>query len=231
MIDYIGNELELFQHAKHWKGYFSSYIKKYIKGDILEVGAGFGVNTRYLVNDSVSSWTFIEPDAHLADRIIEYTTELKILKKVIVGTLQNLECELYDTIIYIDVLEHIEASKAEIELIKKHLKPDGHLIILVPAYQYLFSEFDKSIGHFRRYNKQLLRSEVNSILKEKRLFYLDSCGVMASVANKLFLKKSAINLGQVKFWDRVLVNFSKISDQIVFKSFGKSLIGVYQNKN
>lgn len=230
MIDYIGNELELFQHAINWKTYFSSNLHKFITGDTLEVGAGFGVNTKYLLTPQATSWTFVEPDGSLAEKIPVNTSEITIPKKVIVGTIDTIENQLFDTIIYIDVLEHIEQSVEEIEKIKKILRPGGHLIILVPAFQFLFNEFDARIGHFRRYDKPLLRSEINGILLEKKLFYLDSCGLMASLANKLFLKKSAINVGQVKFWDRFLVRCSKISDVIFLRQFGKSLIGIYEKQ-
>jgi SAM-dependent methyltransferase len=231
MIDYIGTELELFKHAVNWKNYFSSSFREYIKGDVLEVGAGFGVNTSYLVTPACTSWTFVEPDSKLAGKIEDYTAGVTIPKKVIVGTTENVTSGTFDTIIYIDVLEHIERSVEEIQKAKDLLKPGGHLIILVPAFQFLFNEFDTQLGHFRRYDKPLLRSEIKSRLTEKKLYYLDSCGLCASIANKLFLKKSNINLSQVKFWDNVLVRISKISDIITFRSFGKSLIGVYEKTN
>ncbi len=231
MIDYIGNELELFQHAVNWKKYFSSKIKPYIKGDILEVGAGFGANTKYLLTSNSNSWTFVEPDSILASQISEQTSGINISKEIIVGTIDSLvEDKKFDTIIYIDVLEHIKESVEEIEKIKSHLKTGGHLIILVPAFQFLFNEFDARIGHFRRYDKPLLRIEINYRLVEKKLFYLDSCGFLASLANKLILKKSAINVGQVKFWDRFLIRCSYLSDFMFLRKFGKSLIGIYQKK-
>ncbi len=230
MIDYVGNELELFQFAVNWKTYFSSSFKKYIKGDVLEVGAGFGVNTKYLITPKTTSWTFIEPDAKLAGKISEYTANLNIPKEIIVGTMENISTRKFDTIIYIDVLEHIEQSKEEIRKIKERLNTGGHLIILVPAFQFLYNEFDAKLGHFRRYNKPLLRSEVNPVLSEIKMYYLDSCGLLASLVNKVFLKKAEINLAQVNLWDKVLIRFSKISDIFFFKSFGKSLIGIFEKR-
>ena len=228
MSDYIGNELELFKHAVNWKNYFSSSFRSYVQGKTLEVGAGIGINTEYLFSNRATSWTFVEPDGILAEKIVSNTAAISIPKNIVVGTIDCVLGETFDTIIYIDVLEHIEKSKEEIIKIKKMLNPGGHLIILVPAYQYLYNEFDARIGHFRRYNKSILRGEINFILKEKELFYLDSCGVLASLANKLILKKSEINVAQVKFWDRFLVNASRLFDILFFRKFGKSLIGVYQ---
>ena len=109
-------------------------------------------------------------------------------------------------------MEHIEDSKGEFKRIQNHLKPGGHLIILVPAYQRLYSEFDKAIGHFRRYNKVCFRDEILGVEKlwlRRNFFYLDSLGVIASFVNKWFLKQSAPSIKQVKFWDRTIVSIEQ----------------------
>ena len=229
MIDYVGNELELFRHAHNWKTYYSNEISKYIKGDVLEVGAGFGANSKYLCNHNTKSWTFIEPDSNLSSKISDSTINFGVPKKIITGTIYNLSDETFDSIIYIDVLEHIEKSKDEIQRLKLHLRDTGHLIILVPAFQFMYSEFDLRLGHFRRYNKALLMDEVGTVFIKEKLFYLDSCGFIASLFNKIFLKQPEISLKQVLFWDKVLIQISKVIDIIFFRNFGKSLIGIFKN--
>jgi len=228
MDEYIGKELELFQYATNWKAYFSSTIRQYIKGDVLEVGAGLGANTRFLVTSAATSWTFIEPDIELAGKIDGNTSELTILKRTVTGTIKAIESEKFDTVIYIDVLEHIDESKAEIRKINNLLVKGGHLIILVPAFQFLFNDFDSQIGHFRRYNKTLLRHEVDLKLTEKKLFYLDSFGFFASLTSKFFIKQAMITSFQVKFWDNYLIRLSKIADRIFCRQFGKSLVGIFE---
>lgn len=232
-LDYVGNELDLFKNATVWKSYFSSKIKPFIKGDVLEVGAGMGVNTQYLSanNETILSWCLLEPDSDLVARIPEQLTNIKVPQTMVVnGILSDIKDKTFDTIIYIDVLEHIEHSKEEILLAKKHLNPDGHLIILVPAYNFLYNAFDKGIGHFRRYDKSMLLKEINGELSTTRLFYLDSLGFFASLANKYFLKKDMPSKQNVQFWDKTLVPISKFSDSFVFKTFGKSLIGIFKNE-
>jgi SAM-dependent methyltransferase len=229
-IEYIGKELDYFKEAINWKNYFSDKIIKYIKGDVLEVGAGIGINTNFFTknNKRLSSITCLEPDKKLCEKIITNNhNNLHKINEIITGTIEDID-KKYDTIIYIDVLEHIEKSKKEIELIKCRLKKDGCLIILVPAYNYLFSEFDKNIGHFRRYNKAMLNEEIDNQLELKKIFYLDSMGFFASLVNKIFLKKSTLSINNIKFWDNFLIKISKISDKLFFHQFGKSLIGVYQ---
>jgi hypothetical protein len=107
------------------------------------------------------------------------------------------------------------------------LKKNGKLIILSPAYRWLYSEFDKSIGHFRRYDKKQLLSIKPNSLKTKSIFYLDSFGVLASLGNKLILKKNLPNSNQIRFWDTFLVPISIISDSIFRFKFGKSVVAIF----
>ena len=229
--NYIGNELEIFKEAINWKNYWLNSVKKYINGDVLEVGAGIGVNTNLILNNcnNLISLTAIEPDKVLADKILE---DIKVNK----DQLEVKSCYLkdmptskkYDTILYIDVIEHIKDDKEELEVAKTYLKEGGHLIILVPAHNYLFSSFDEAIGHYRRYNKSLLNNAVPKDLNKVRVFYLDFFGLSASLANKLFLKQSYPTRAQILKWDRIIVPLSKLADKIIFHSLGKSLVGVWK---
>jgi 16S rRNA A1518/A1519 N6-dimethyltransferase RsmA/KsgA/DIM1 with predicted DNA glycosylase/AP lyase activity len=63
---YPGDELVLFQHATHWKKYFSGQIKRYIKGNVLEVGAGIGSTTLLLNDGSANQWLMLEPDEKMS---------------------------------------------------------------------------------------------------------------------------------------------------------------------
>src|SRR6185295_8732942 len=66
---YSGNELDNAALAVNWKAYFRSRLARYIKGEVLEVGAGLGGTTVQLRDGRESSWLCLEPDASLADRL------------------------------------------------------------------------------------------------------------------------------------------------------------------
>lgn len=229
-FEYMGNELSLFKDARNWKSYFSSKIGKYIAGDVLEVGAGIGVNTEFLVlsGSSIKTVTLVEPDPEQANQIPGNLSAWGGEARVVAGTIANL-MEEFDSILYIDVIEHIEDATAELQRAKEMLKPGGFLIVLVPAFAFLYSPFDAQIGHFRRYNRKLLRSELPQGLIRKEEFYLDSMGFFASLANRFLLKQSAPTKANIQFWDKGLIPLSKVTDVLTFNQFGKSLVGVYQN--
>jgi len=228
--DYIGNELELFQHATHWKAYYGSFIKPFLKGKVLEVGAGIGGTAMSLCDGTQQKWICLEPDAKLLDEVkakISANTLPKCCEAQL-GFLSDLNPEeKFDAIIYIDVIEHIENDKAELALAAKYLSPGGKLIVLVPAHQFLYSPFDKAIGHYRRYDKGMMKAISPAELKTQSIFYLDSVGLLASTANKLFLKQSYPTLQQVKTWDNLLVPVSTLLDPIIGRSIGKTVVGIW----
>ena len=135
---YPGEELELFQHAKHWKKYFSRHILPRIKGTVLEVGAGIGATTLLLNNGTVEKWLLLEPDENMSRELKKKIDEGKFPQNCQVksGYISQVNTN-FDTIIYIDVLEHIKEDQQEIEKASLLLNPGGHIIILGPAFQFL----------------------------------------------------------------------------------------------
>ncbi len=230
-IPYIGNELEVFQFAKGWKSYFGSFLRPYLKGKVLEVGAGIGSTTKYLCNGKQSDWVCLEPDSKLygeLQRKIE-GAELPDCCRAVKGITRDLPAgEKFDAILYIDVIEHIEKDKEELAFAQTILNDGGYLIVLVPAHQFLYSPFDKAIGHYRRYNKKMLQKIGPENLHLDWIKYLDSFGLLASVLNKYILKQDYPSVKQIIFWDNVMIRISKLTDLFVLYQFGKSLVSIWK---
>jgi 2-polyprenyl-3-methyl-5-hydroxy-6-metoxy-1,4-benzoquinol methylase len=228
---YIGEELEIFKSVTNWKNYWNQFIKPYLKGSVLEVGAGMGSNTTLFLEScpAVEKITALEPDATLASKIPEIVGQNIAKVRVRNGYLNDMSnTEKFDVILYIDVLEHIESDIDEITLAKSLLKEKGILIILVPAHNFLFNPFDKAIGHYRRYNRKNLQNAVGTDIVKKKLIYLDSVGLLLPLANKLFLKQRYPTKRQVLIWDKLIIPCSKILDRLLFHTEGKSLLGIWE---
>lgn len=231
---YSGTELKLFSKAYNWKAYYSSTIRPFIKGNILEVGAGIGSTTKFLCQSNYSSWTCLEPDSLLANEISSSIIDGSIPQNCTVktGTIKDLDPdEMFETIIYIDVLEHIKDDRSEVRYAAQRLKRDGNLIVLAPAHQKLFTPFDESIGHYRRYNKTSLSALTVNSLELRRICYLDSVGLIASLGNYIFLKSQMPTEGQIMIWDRIMVPMSKLLDGLIRYSIGKSVLGIWKKKS
>jgi SAM-dependent methyltransferase len=230
---YIGGELDIFALAKNWKAYIRREIAEYLKGDVLEVGAGIGGTTVALHHGSVSHWVCLEPDATLAARLqarlLTFTNASDT--SVVIGSLESLASPAcFDCILYVDVLEHIEDEIRQIETASRLLRPGGHIVILAPAHQWLYSEFDLSIGHLRRYSKVTLRALMPKGWLEQKLIYLDSIGILLSFCNVVALRQSMPTQTQILTWDRICVPVSRLVDRLLMGTVGKSVLAVWRKR-
>lgn len=230
-IPYIGNELDLFSHAKNWKSYFARNIQPHIRGDVAEVGAGLGGTTATLCTGKEASWVCLEPDPDLCGEIQQKCKSGVLPDNVEphVATLESFDQNrLFDSILYIDVLEHIEQDQDEANRAAGRLREDGKLIVLAPAHQSLFTPFDASIGHYRRYDRSSLTALAPAGLELEACYYLDSIGLCASLANKLFLHQSTPKISQIKFWDNFMVPMSRLTDAVSARRLGKTVIAIWR---
>jgi 2-polyprenyl-3-methyl-5-hydroxy-6-metoxy-1,4-benzoquinol methylase len=233
--DYVGSELELFARARHWKAYWASQLEPFLKGEVLEVGAGLGANTAALYRGGTHSrWVCLEPDPSMSDAINAAITSGRLPDGCVAvrGTLQDLQPRsTFDTILYADVLEHIEDDRGELARAVSHLRARGALVVLSPAHMSLYSPFDRAIGHFRRYDRRSLAALTPSGLQLVRLRYLDSVGMATSFANRIFLSQSLPTVRQLAFWDRFIVPASRFVDPLLGYRLGRSILAVWLRTN
>ncbi len=229
-LHYPGNELALFQEAHRWKSYLGQMIQPHIKGKVLEVGAGLGGTTPYLITSDVTEWILLEPDPEMANGLKQKkgAGQFPDYTQVKEGTLKDLENVTFDTILYIDVLEHIEDDQAEFKQAIGKLNPGGRIIILSPALPSLYSPFDRAIGHHRRYDRKTLCALAPAEMKLIQLRFLDMFGMFLSVGNKWILKKPYPSLGQIQFWDKRIVPLSKVFDKLTRYWRGRSILGIWE---
>jgi len=228
---YSESELPVFAEARNWKRYLATRLRQFIDGNVLEVGAGIGATTAVLCSGNEEAWLCLEPEprrsAEIEDKI--KSGSLPSICRIQTGTARDLPPEpRFDTILYIDVLEHIEDDAGELAAAASLLVPGGRLVVLAPAWQWLFSPFDAAIGHFRRYDRSGLAGLGPPGLSVTASFYLDSAGMLASMANRFWLRSSMPTAGQIRVWDRVLVPVSRVLDPIAANSYGKSVVVVWR---
>ncbi len=173
----------------------------------------------------------MEPDAELAGRLERSLAvePLEVPTRVCVGTVAQLDSgSRFDTLLYIDVLEHIDDDRSELAGAGERLRAGGRLVVLAPAHNALYSEFDRAIGHFRRYDRGMMRRIAPSGLVERHSEYLDAAGMLLSLGNRLVLRSGQPTLGQVRFWDRRVVPVSRVLDPLLGRMVGKSVLMVWE---
>ena len=153
--------LESMSGAVWYNKWVLDKITPYTKGDILEVGCGIGNFTNQLIE--LGSVTAIDIQS---DYIPQLSAELKGKALVGFGDIENGQYlfgnKKFDTIVCLNVLEHIENDSVALKNLRLLLKKDGHLILLVPSGMNLYGQIDRAIGHFRRYNKKDLVSQIRN---------------------------------------------------------------------
>jgi SAM-dependent methyltransferase len=228
---YIGGELDLFSRAINWKHYVKIAIERYLVGDILEVGAGIGSTTAAMHDGTAHLWVCLEPDFLNAKRLMQLVRERYGSKQtyVIAGSLHALgEHSSFDCVLYMDVLEHIHDDRAQIQAAARLVRENGHIVILSPAHQWLFSAFDESVGHLRRYNKEHLRSLMPPGWIQVKTAYLDSVGALLSLGNSVGLRQSMPSSWQITIWDRLCIPASRIIDSVLRGRCGKSVLAIWR---
>lgn len=230
---YVGSELALVSRYYNWKTYYAEMVRPYLGPCVLEVGAGIGSVTQVLCEGIFERWVCLEPDPTMSATLRSCIQDGHLPKccEVVTGALADLpQRDMFDTILYIDVLEHIEHDREESATAAAFLKPGGRLVVLVPAHQWLYSPFDRGLGHYRRYSMRSLSAVIPALFECVELKYLDSAGMLASLGNRLVLRSTMPTPAQLAIWDRVLVPLSRRIDPLLRYRVGKSVFGVWRKK-
>ena len=202
-------------------------VKKYVRGHTLEVGAGVGMVTRELSRfaDSVLA---IEPSRVLFQELAFSTSDLanvKVLRSTTDELISSGNQQKFDSLIYLNVLEHIENDTDELKVARKLLNPDGHIIVVVPAHQWLFAPIDRLTGHFRRYSKASITKVIESNFNIVKLWNFDSVALLPYwMIYTKFGSTSVSGLG-TKIYSKILLRLS-LGIFLIFRGrvIGKNLI-------
>ena len=217
---------ERFDNANFHINYCLKFIKKYLKGDILEVGAGCGSFTKNYLNKSINSITLTELDKkNILDLKEKFKANANI--KILNKNIEDVSGK-FDSIIYLHVLEHIKNDKKEILNATKRLNKNGFLVIMVPAHQKIYSNLDRAVGHFRRYEIEFFNKNFKS-LEKINIKFLDTMGYFLYLFNKFFFKKEVYpSKFKIFIWDKIFTPLTIIVDFIFRYRFGKCILVIYK---
>lgn len=219
--------LESMAEATWYNNWLVSKFKKYLKGMILEVGCGVGNFTSELLN--YGQVYAID----LKEIYLEKTRKLTRGKaRVGFGDIEKgnffFGKEKFDSIVCLNVLEHIKNDKAALKNLCELLNPNGHLIIIVPAHPTLYGKIDQSINHFRRYTKsqfvKLVKDNGLKIVNAKRVNLLGALGWWFS--GKI-LKRTIVDKGKIKIFNLLAPLFLRL-ESIVETPLGISVLIIAQ---
>jgi hypothetical protein len=220
--EYIGDELFVFRKAKNWKQYWSALIFDNLPNNLptFEIGSGIGSNAQE-ISRYTDLYQGVEPDTVLVE--IAKKTHPEFNFKV--GNVKSIDfptCPV--SVLYIDVLEHIEDDRQEFLYISENIPLNSYVGVIVPAHMSLYSDFDRKIGHYRRYSKDSFIEILPEGLSLLFIKELDCIGYLLSKLGTRLYRSGNVSITQVAVWDSLII-FSRILDRLnLFK--GKSIVAV-----
>jgi SAM-dependent methyltransferase len=226
-INYPKGVTESFSLANNNINYCVFFFKKYLSGNVLEVGAGNGDFSDKFITTKINSLTMTELDDYNFSYLKEKYKKFKKIK-VVKKNIFNIK-KKFDAILYLHVLEHIKNDNKELKKASELLKKNGYLIILVPAHQKLFGNLDSSVGHYRRYNKEFFSGKNFKDLKKIRFKFLDFVGFFLYYLNNFFFKKeNTPSKYKILIWDKIFTPLTIVLDYIINYSQGKCILAVFK---
>ena len=221
-------------HASRYHAWIFSQVEEFVGSKVLEVGAGSGNLTQFLV--SRANVTALDESREALGVAVGRvggarfdTVVADITDPVAVSGLAHAR---FDTIVSSNVLEHIEQDLTAVSNMHAILKPSGgHVLLIVPAHARLFGSLDRAAGHYRRYScaglTSLLRTAGFSI---RRARYVNVLGAIAWYINGSILGTSDLNArsvnAQARLFDRVAVPVLRRLESLIDPPFGQSLVVV-----
>ena len=224
----IGKEtLERLSELKEFNEWVISKVSPYIGKRILEVGGGVGNLTSYLLENKelvLSIDINLNYVTILKNRFVHYSNF--IAKQIDITNPEVVSFKKFniDTIICINVLEHIKYDKTALKNMYMLLKNGGNLILLVPAFKMLYGTLDKALGHYRRYGKMQISNMLkNTGFRIIDIFYLNLFGMPGWFINGKIMGTKILPKRQLKIYKKLFPLFKFIEDKTRYP-IGQSLI-------
>jgi SAM-dependent methyltransferase len=199
----------------------------YLRGRVLEVGAGLGTITRMLVDRYPDlSIVALEPAGNVFADLESYaalTPRVAACRQ----TLAEYDAgDDFDAVIYLNVLEHIDDDVRELRLAARVLRPGGALLVFGPALEWLYSELDYRAGHYRRYTLRRLRTLATAAgFEVVSARYFDMLGVLPYLVVYRLSRHDDISGSTLWGYDRVVVPLSRLIQRVLRNPpLGKNVI-------
>jgi SAM-dependent methyltransferase len=213
--------------GRKYRQYQYDLIEPFVGRSILEIGSGLGDFSSQF-SDRIDYLAVSDSDPYCIDQLrasysgrsdvdvleVELPGEIKISRNV-------------DTVILMNVLEHIQDDVTALRNLADCVEAGGRLIIWVPGYQRLYGDFDRQVGHCRRYSPATLRSAVEAAgLRPQLCRPVNFLGGIAWWLAVRRLRVGHANTRLVALYDTLVVPATRALERVFHPPFGQSVLCV-----
>ena len=221
--------LRRIERLARLNSYIWENIAPYVAGkDVLEIGSGVGVYTDFLLKAG-KNVVSIDAEPHVIKVLTrKYKAAYPSFEAYAMGAEDKALAEnigrRFDSIICLNVLEHVLDDRAALANMSKLLRPDGTLVLLVPAIKFLFGTLDINLEHHRRYSFSEIKEKLrDSGFKVEKHFYIHFAGIFGWFLRSRIIKSGVLNKNDLKIYDSLIPLFRFI-DRLVLKRIGQTMI-------
>jgi 2-polyprenyl-3-methyl-5-hydroxy-6-metoxy-1,4-benzoquinol methylase len=220
---YTGREIEAMNVAVNYHRWILREFQPYLGKRILEVGAGAGAFSELLLETKPESLTMLEPASNLYPLLVQRIRSGRAHQMTLREAAPELA--LVDSVVYLNVLEHIEDDDAELAAVSSVLAKNGHVLIFVPANPWLMSDMDRHFGHYRRYEmSELIRKCQSAGFIVRTAKYFDFLGIAPWLVKYRLMKSTQMQTGLVKLYDDMVVPVARFLEGLISPPIGKSIL-------
>lgn len=226
-------------NAKNYTSWQYEHFKKHVGDCILEIGCGLGNITQYLIKDAKYILSVdVKPEA------VEFTKQ-RFLNRA------NLNVERFDvfaqglgrysgiefnTIVFINVLEHIKDDLGAMRVCREILRKRGKLLLMVPAHGFLYGTLDAESGHYKRYSRgDIVRLARETGFSIRELYLFNFSGALGWFINYCVLKRKNANNSagpfQMRWYDKLIVGPSRLVESKLKPPIGLSWVAALEVNN
>jgi SAM-dependent methyltransferase len=225
--EYYSQDLESLSDLPNYQQWIIDYFRPYIVGNGVEFGAGIGTISDLLL-PHLDSIDLVEPSPNLVIQLknkFKNDPAVQVIADTVENRVRQLKDQSLDTIVLVNVLEHIEDDSDTLIHFSRILRPGGHLLLFVPALPFLFSNMDRVLCHYRRYLLKGLRHTVkNSGFELVRSRYFDFLGILPWFLVNTLGGKESFNQAHARLYDRVGIPLTRAVESIIPPPVGKNVI-------
>ncbi len=219
--------LDALAYLDHYNSWLIDKIRPFLGQRILEVGSGIGNMAAYLLDRELIVTSDIMPEYReaLAKRFADNSNVHVTSFSLDTGDgKEDVARHNIDTIVSVNVLEHIADDRGAIGHMAALLPKGGRLVILVPAIPALFGTLDVYLHHYRRYRKKELRAlfeETGFAVDD--IFYFNFFGIFGWFLNSRILRREILPPGQLRLFNTLAPGFRAVETALALP-IGQSLI-------
>jgi len=237
-LAYLGRDLESMSLARNYRRWILDTFAPHLGRRVVEVGAGTGSFSELLLARGPESLTLVEPSGEMHRLLVARVGRLPTRARVRIhnDTFARVaprltEGERPDSVIYVNVLEHVEDDEAELRLVAEALAPGGRAFIFVPALRWLYGSFDRQVGHRRRYTRGELEAKCERAgFGVLRSAYFDAAGVLPWWLKYRVLRSEKMEPAAVRFYDSFCVPVLRRVEAVAPPPVGKNVLLVAEKR-